>query len=98
MAHLPPQQLIEVQAESQPNRASVELADVEMEQYDHPSGEEEQLDTADPKVDGSRILIVDDNPDLRAYVSTILREQDIEFGQRATVPKGFRALKPIARN
>ncbi|XGV99131.1 MAG: response regulator [Leptolyngbya sp. BL-A-14] len=93
MAHLPPQQLIEVQAESQPNRASVELADVEMEQYDHPSGEEEQLDTADPKVDGSRILIVDDNPDLRAYVSTILREQGYRVWTARNGSEGFQSAQ-----
>ncbi|MBW4474116.1 MAG: response regulator [Stenomitos rutilans HA7619-LM2] len=93
MAHLPLEQLIEVQAESQPNRASVELADVEMEQYDHPSAEEERLDTTHPKADASRILIVDDNPDLRTYVSTILREQGYRVWTARNGSEGFHSAQ-----
>jgi adenylate cyclase len=84
VAHLPPQQVIDVQAELQQNRAAVELADIEADLQDQeldcnglaiavpmpqtPAFEPEAAATA-------RILIVDDNPDVRAYVSSILRER-----------------------
>jgi adenylate cyclase len=80
IAHLPTDQVIEVQAEVQPGRAAVELADVEIEL------QQEWGDTVQTEADGtepseqprSRILIVDDNPDLRAYLSGILREQNYQ--------------------
>ncbi|MBW4690688.1 MAG: response regulator [Lyngbya sp. HA4199-MV5] len=93
MAHLPLEQLLEVQAESQPNRASVELADVEMEQYEPPSGEEALLETVQIKADASRILIVDDNPDLRTYVSTILREQGYRVWTARNGAEGFQSAQ-----
>ncbi|MGI0488427.1 response regulator [Pantanalinema rosaneae CENA516] len=82
-AHLPPQQVIDVQTEIQPSRAAIELADVDMESQ--ATEDQEKLQPGDtyaansllPPTDTSvpRILIVDDNPDLRSYVSGILREQ-----------------------
>ena len=90
MAHLPPQQLIEVQTEAQPSRAAVELADVEMELHeDHQSGEDGLLAGSLTKADASRILIVDDNPDLRTYVSTILREQGYRIWTARNGAEGF---------
>jgi GAF domain-containing protein/class 3 adenylate cyclase/two-component SAPR family response regulator len=94
MTHLPPQQLIEVQTEAQPSRASVELADVEMELHeDHQSGEDGLLAGSLTKADASRILIVDDNPDLRTYVSTILREQGYRIWTARNGAEGFQSAQ-----
>ena len=93
MAHLPPQQLIEVQAETQPSRASVELADVEMELYEDQSGEEGLLVGSPTKADAARILIVDDNPDLRTYVSTILRAQGHRIWTARNGAEGFQSAQ-----
>ena len=76
-SHLPPHQVIDVQTEILPSRASVELSDVDMEPI-----EEEQTDwSLIPAPTSDRaplILVVDDNPDLRAYVSGILRGQSYQ--------------------
>jgi adenylate cyclase len=95
MAHLPPQQLIEVQAEAQPSRASVELADVEMElQEDSVEDALPVLPTTLPTgSDASRILIVDDNPDLRTYVSTILREKGYRVWTARNGAEGFQTAQ-----
>ncbi len=76
-AHLPASQIVNVQAELQSNRAAVELADLEIELQD------EQKPALIPDPDKARewnehqasVLVVDDNPDLRSYVSSILRQQ-----------------------
>ncbi len=93
MTHLPPQQLIEVQAEAQPSRAAIELADVEMELHEDHSGEDGLLATVPAKSDASRILIVDDNPDLRTYVSTILREQGYRIWTARNGAEGFQSAQ-----
>lgn len=91
-AHLPADQVIEVQAEIQPNRASVELADVEMEAEE---GGREPAASADSASDSdrSKILIVDDNPDLRTYVSSILREQGYQVWTARNGSEGFQATQ-----
>ncbi|MBW4583040.1 MAG: response regulator [Tildeniella nuda ZEHNDER 1965/U140] len=93
MTHLPPQQLIEVQAEAQPSRASVELADVEMELHEDQSGENELLAGIPTQSGAARILIVDDNPDLRTYVSTILREQGYRIWTARNGAEGFQSAQ-----
>lgn len=93
MTHLPPQQLIEVQAEVQPGRASVELADVEMELHEDQSGEAGLLAELPIPSDASRILIVDDNPDLRTYVSTILREKGYRVWTARNGAEGFQTAQ-----
>jgi adenylate cyclase len=74
-AHLPVDQVIGVQAELQPRRAAVELADIETELQDEAIGESEIAAETSADADASRVLFVDDNPDLRTYVSGILHEQ-----------------------
>lgn len=81
VAHLPPQQVIDVQTELQQNRAAVELADIEADlqdleplpSLDEPLPSEESLATNKPQT--AQILVVDDNPDVRTYVSGILRDR-----------------------
>lgn len=74
-AHLPIDMVIEVPMEYQSSRAAVEFADVETELLDVDtsnfsvdSNSHEQLPDDTPK-----ILVVDDNADLRTYLSSILR-------------------------
>ena len=74
--HLPPEQIVETPADLEMSRAAVELADVALEGR----GEADitALDNADPPFDTHapiHILVVDDNPDLRAYVSHVLQGQ-----------------------
>ncbi|SRR5579883_2645489 len=93
VAHLPPQQLIEIQAEVQPSRALVELADVEMELQDEPSVGDSMIAPPLVKSDAARILIVDDNPDLRTYVSGILREQGYHVWTARNGSEGFQTAQ-----
>ncbi len=87
-SHLPPNQIIEIPAEIEHSRALVELADIELDvvQDYQPTLPVPLLDGSHrPAADaasgpvalptapaGAHILIVDDNPDLRNYVSTVL--------------------------
>ncbi|MBW4540278.1 MAG: response regulator [Myxacorys chilensis ATA2-1-KO14] len=75
--HLPSEQIQDSLAEVQAGRASIELADLETELQDFA----DSSDVLNPELvvphssDQPRILVVDDNPDLRSYVSGILRQQ-----------------------
>ncbi|MGA7934841.1 MAG: response regulator [Kovacikia sp.] len=91
VSHLPPNQVIEVQAEVQPGRAAIELADVEMELQEDSQEENTPDSTSDTQA--SRVLIVDDNPDLRTYVSGILREQGYRVWTARNGSEGFRAAQ-----
>lgn len=73
-AHLPIDQVLEVQTQVELSRAAIELADLELledaKKEDSSAGEEPSISRT--------ILVVDDNPDLRAYVSRILRSSGFE--------------------
>jgi signal transduction histidine kinase/class 3 adenylate cyclase len=79
-AHLPPDRIIEVPTGVSPSRAAVELADVEVESpamtRGKSSGENAEfspIPSAAADTPGQpKVLVVDDNPDLRTYVSGIL--------------------------
>jgi len=88
-AHLPADQVIGVQAEVQISRAAIELADVETERQDDPTEERpsDQEHVANSNL--SNILVVDDNPDLRTYVSSILRQQGYQIGTARNGAEGF---------
>ena len=75
-AHLPLDMVIEVPMEVQSSRAVVELADLETELLDLDAGEEVEETTIEEEVspDTTKILVVDDNRDLRTYLSSILRQ------------------------
>jgi signal transduction histidine kinase/class 3 adenylate cyclase len=98
-AHLPPEQIIEVPTGVLPSRAAEELADVEVEQDSEElallteqfklltqnSSSAAERSAIKPKADTHEtVLFVDDNPDLRIYVSGILK------------PKGYQVI--LARN
>jgi signal transduction histidine kinase/class 3 adenylate cyclase len=73
-AHLPIDQVLEVQTQVELSRAAVELADLELleESKTEKSSAEEESSIC------PTILVVDDNPDLRAYVSRILRSSGFD--------------------
>ncbi|MBN3906971.1 MAG: response regulator [Nostoc sp. NMS1] len=79
-SHLPIQQILETPAEVNTSRASVELADLELVQSTIDSIEDITINSS-PNIDTKdsvlktqhSILVVDDNPDLRTYVSEIFR-------------------------
>ena len=78
-AHLPSDQVLEQRAELESSRAAVELADIQNESATasaaDPVAPLPQLEEAEElnKVVGATILVVDDNPDLRTYVSSVLQ-------------------------
>jgi GAF domain-containing protein/class 3 adenylate cyclase/two-component SAPR family response regulator len=101
-AHLPPEQVLEVPVELNTSRAAVELADLELVDSATDNVEiiptelvssSENVDTAIKNV-GS-ILVVDDNPDLRAYVSDILRSNGYHVQTARNGSEGFRIAREI---
>jgi GAF domain-containing protein/class 3 adenylate cyclase/two-component SAPR family response regulator len=98
MAHLPIEQIVETQVELQPSRASVELADLEIELLDDlaPSNSEPESFPQVAKLENvtlPQILVVDDNTDLRAYVSGILRQQGYHVWTARNGAEGFEAAQ-----
>ncbi|MBE9100479.1 response regulator [Vacuolonema iberomarrocanum] len=90
-AHLPAEQVIEVPAEIESSRATVELADVEadpsvavlaetptVEAIAPPADVPAEFTPSDSETALPQILVVDDNSDMRSYVSGIL--QDADYG------------------
>jgi adenylate cyclase len=105
VAHLPLQQVIDVQAELQQNRAAVELADVEADlHHDHESSVIDKhllkrISTDDGELEPlahdrtGHILIVDDNPDVRSYVSGILKEKGYQVSTARNGAEGLRVAE-----
>lgn len=106
--HLPLEQVLEVPIEIQSSRASVELADLEMESdlgdeletigAEASSGKQSNSEIGEPtsKVSpvspsssSSSILVVDDNPDVRTYVSRILRQSGYHVFMARNGQEGF---------
>ncbi|MBE9076608.1 response regulator [Romeria aff. gracilis LEGE 07310] len=75
--HLPPEQVVEQVAGLDQGRAAVELADIETESAcDQAPAELPPLAESTPATFvGAQLLVVDDNPDLRTYVSSVLQRQ-----------------------
>lgn len=101
-AHLPPEQVTEDQAELQSSRAAVELADLEVELQDNSESsplnseledsiQNSKFKTQNP--DASHILVVDDNPDIRSYVSGILRKQGYQVWTARNGAEGFQEVQ-----
>ena len=79
-SHLPASQIVEQTLSSEKGRAAVELSDIELasattdrEVSMPPETEGSQVERT--TFEGSQVLVVDDNPDLRAYVSSVLQRQ-----------------------
>ncbi|MEL7333104.1 MAG: response regulator [Cyanobacteria bacterium J06560_2] len=79
-SHLPVDQVVEQSLVAEKGRAAVELSDIETAsatadtQISLPP-QAEGSETERESFEGSQILVVDDNPDLRAYVSSVLQRQ-----------------------
>ncbi len=121
MTHLPVHQVIAGQAEAQPNRAAVELADIEGELLEDQAESDEIQRTmlmgpiASPKtsengqgvngqgVNGqavkgqvvpvATILVVDDNPDVRTYVASVLKQQHYQIITARNGAEGFQVAQ-----
>ncbi|BAY33909.1 multi-sensor hybrid histidine kinase [Nostoc carneum NIES-2107] len=108
--HLPTQQIQETPAELNTNRASVELADLELVEPTPENIEslpKELVPTPDnPESQGYKdgsllntghsILVVDDNPDLRTYVSEIIRNNGYQVHTARNGAEGFKIAQKIA--
>ncbi|WP_445636675.1 histidine kinase [Nostoc sp. DSM 114161] len=101
-AHLPTQQVLESPVELNTSRASVELADLELleQTADNIENITKNLsptsDTQEsPLGTGHCILVVDDNPDLRSYVSDILRRNGYQVQTSRNGYEGYRLAKEI---
>ncbi len=92
-SHLPPDQIIEVPTGVEPARASVELADVQMEEDNIGfMGLGGMLQPAQPSTIHTlhpTIVVVDDNPDLRNYVSGILTKEGYRVVLARNGAEGF---------
>jgi GAF domain-containing protein/response regulator RpfG family c-di-GMP phosphodiesterase len=101
--HLPTDQVIEVPAEVEHSRSHVELADVETDLQQlaedsapialpvlpaMPTG----ADSPEP-TKSSKILVVDDNADMRGYVSSILQRMGHEIFTARNGAEGFQAVQ-----
>ncbi|MDZ8222975.1 response regulator [Nostoc sp. ChiVER01] len=100
-AHLPTQQVLETPTELNTSRASVELADLELVSTTDnienitinlsPS-----IDTQDSALKTQHsILVVDDNPDLRTYVSEIFRRNGYHVRTARNGSEGHRLAQEI---
>jgi GAF domain-containing protein len=94
--HLPPEQVLQIPAEFQPSsKAAVELADVEADLSEDELATEifEQIEPIDSETAIGTVLVVDDNPDLRFYVSRILRESGFAVFLARNGSEGFEVAK-----
>ena len=93
--HLPPDQVLEIPAEFHSSKAAVELADVEADLSEN-DAENHNFEALEPvsseKVVGT-VLVVDDNPDLRFYVSAILRDSGFATLVARNGEEGFAVAK-----
>ncbi len=95
-AHLPLEQVLEVPTEIQSARANVELADLDIELplEEGGIGKEHTPGLGEPESgEPSKILVVDDNPDLRAYVSRTLRQEGYQVWTARNGEEGFRVAE-----
>ncbi|MEO0685912.1 MAG: ATP-binding protein, partial [Cyanobacteria bacterium J06649_11] len=113
-AHLNASQVVETTTDINLSRAAVELADLELiESTDnHLSHIEnipqellsQSLDSTQEKVVNSKngkgqlVLVVDDNPDMRAYVSSILRASGYQVQTARNGSEGFHIAKELLPN
>ncbi|MEH2330419.1 response regulator [Nostoc sp.] len=101
-AHLPAQQVLETPTELNTSRASVELADLELVESTTDNIEDITINLS-PSVDTKdsahktqhSILVVDDNPDLRTYVSEIFRRNGYHVQTARNGHEGHTRAKEI---
>ncbi|NES99336.1 MAG: response regulator [Sphaerospermopsis sp. SIO1G1] len=106
--HLPAEQVVDAPVELNVNRANIELAD--LEQLESLESEQEfvitDLSYHSQTIDSfgeaytsspneQRILVVDDNPDMRSYVATILRQNNYQVATARNGYEGYNLAKEI---
>ncbi|MDP5016573.1 MAG: ATP-binding protein, partial [Dolichospermum sp.] len=106
-SHLPTNQILNTAADLNISRASVELADLEQIDLDIDLFEQKtdslanleikdsQLLSITDQGTGHSILVVDDNPDLRVYVSDILRRNGYKVDTARNGNEGFLLVQRI---
>ncbi len=87
-AHLPLDQVLEVPIQVQLGSAAVELADLDVIPVQ--GQEEEEIKREGDSANLCLILVVDDNSDLRSYVSNILRSGGYQVQTARNGAEGFR--------
>lgn len=97
-SHLPPEQIIEAPGELNTNPAKVELADLELvettaENTGNVATNQNRMNLLSTQ---HCILVVDDNPDLRIYVSDILRRNGYQVETARNGYEGFRKTQETA--
>jgi adenylate cyclase len=95
-AHLPKMQVQSETKEINTSRAAVELADLELVES---MADSSDINTESQKITSSHahtVLVVDDNPDLRAYVSNILRTNGYNVKTARNGLEGFHTAKEIS--
>lgn len=99
-SHLPLEQVLEVPTEIKSSRAAVELADLDIEfpleqerQIDVPGENRQDFIASVGHPNTSSILVVDDNPDLRDYVSRILHQEGYQVWMAHNGQEGFRVAQ-----
>ncbi|MBF2068010.1 MAG: response regulator [Calothrix sp. C42_A2020_038] len=95
--HLDADRVVDAPAELNTNRANVELADLELVDVDDtPTGAYDFSDAHQDVVPtGHTILVVDDNPDLRGYVSAILRANGYTVHTARNGAEGFKNAQKL---
>ena len=93
--HLPPERVLEIPAEFHSSKAAVELADVEADLSEDEAENHnfEALEPINSETVAGTVLVVDDNPDLRFYVSEILRESGFAVLLARNGEEGFAVAK-----
>ena len=93
--HLPPERVLEIPAEFHSSKAAVELADVEadLSEDEAENNNFEALQPVNSETVAGTVLVVDDNPDLRFYVSGILRDSGFAVFLARNGEEGFAVAK-----
>ncbi|MBE9053798.1 response regulator [Nostocales cyanobacterium LEGE 11386] len=97
-SHLPIEQVLETSIELNTSRAAVELADLELVEP-NTDNIEDIIKNSGTQHSGNTqhsILVVDDNPDLRTYVSDILRRNGYQVHTARNGYEGFGKAQDIA--
>ncbi|MBE9185185.1 response regulator [Microcoleus sp. LEGE 07076] len=93
--HLPAERVLEIPAEFHSSKAAVELADVEADLSEDEAENHnfEPLEPITSETAAGTVLVVDDNPDLRFYVSGILRDSGFAVLLARNGEEGFAVAK-----
>jgi len=89
--HLPANQIVEDAASAETARAAIELADISLPAT--PSVNESVVVETAADADQTRILVVDDNSDMRSYIAGVLQHQGYQVH---TAPQGEAALEMMS--